>query len=164
MLQKRMVVTALALAILGCSSGGGSIPADAIDPTAIFWDAAVQIDGWEVDSELSSVSLAQGKATASRTNADSWPLLIHQGWPTPFVGEWWIVAKLNGQWRATTFALLDPGSPVATSLPKLGSLRGPLARWRPRSGEQVGIVLSTFATGGQWTTAERTNIVTATWP
>jgi hypothetical protein len=42
--------------------------------------------------------------------------------------------------------------------------QSPLANWRPRSGEQVGFMVSTLARDANRTSNERTNVVLVRWP
>ena len=77
--------------------------------------------------------------------------------------------NLNGQWYAATFEWLRQGQ---TSKPK-GVLDGsmgdhikvpPLNRWRPRSGERIGLMVSGLARTKMRNVQERSNVSMVTWP
>ena len=81
----------------------------------------------------------------------------------------WVFVNLNGQWYAATFEWLRQGQ---TSKPK-GVLDGsmgdhikvpPLNRWRPRSGERIGLMVSGLARTKMRNVQERSNVSMVTWP
>ena len=81
----------------------------------------------------------------------------------------WVIVNMNGQWYAATCEWVRFGQ---TSKPK-GVLDGslgdhikvsPLNRWRPRSGERFGLMVSGLARTSSRNVKERTNVSMVTWP
>ena len=81
----------------------------------------------------------------------------------------WVIVNMNGQWYAATFEWFRFGQ---TSKPK-GVLDGslgdhikvsPLNKWRPRSGERFGLMVSGLARTSSRNVKERTNVSMVTWP
>ncbi|NLG33962.1 MAG: hypothetical protein GX548_01270 [Lentisphaerae bacterium] len=81
----------------------------------------------------------------------------------------WVIVNLDGQWYAATFEYFRFGQ---TSKPA-GVLDGskgdhiqvsPLNKWRPRSGERFGLMVSGLARASGRNVRERSNIVMVTWP
>jgi len=102
----------------------------------------------------------------------------HPDWPVIFPetgvgGNMWVFAKINGKWFATVWEWLrvnpmttrvqaeaKPGQP-----PFIQSKQSPISEWYPKSGEQVGWMVSTVCrpscTG---VVRARSAIVTTRWP
>lgn len=100
------------------------------------------------------------------TKRGSWPT-THAG-GTTVEGNPWIFAKVNGRWYAATYEWLRPGQKCkGISAGNIGAhiKKSPLSSWRPSSGEQVGLMVSTPARfGPQGSRNERSNVVLVRWP
>ena len=83
-------------------------------------------------------------------------------------GNPWIFAKVGGQWYGATFEWLRPGQTCKSiSATDLGPhiKKSPLDNWVPKSGETVGLMVSTPArVGPEGPINERSNVVLTTWP
>ena len=138
-------------------SGGGS---DAISGP-ITW-LHTDVSDWAVTASLQA-SVSGGAINVPYSKARVWPAVDGVN------ANPWVIVNLNGQWHAATFEYLRHGQ---TSKP-VGVLDGskgdhikvsPLNRWRPRSGERIGLMVSGLARGGMRNVRERSNIVMVTWP
>ena len=81
----------------------------------------------------------------------------------------WVFAKIGGTWYAATWEWLRAG----TTCKELGASDfkthvndvAPLNSWTPKSGEQIGLMVSTPARlGPDGPVNERSNVVLRTWP
>jgi len=142
----------------GGSSGGGG--ADAIHGSIIWLHT--DVSGWAVTASLNA-SVSGGTIHMPYSKAKVWPAVDGLN------ANPWVIANLNGQWYAATFEYFRHGQ---TSKPA-GVLDGskgdhiqvsPLNRWRPRSGERIGLMVSGLARANSRNVRERSNIVMVTWP
>ena len=80
----------------------------------------------------------------------------------------WVFANINGTWYAATWEWFIPGE-VCKNLGALdfqthvGGV-SPLNTWTPRSGELIGLMVSTPARHGNGPVNERSNVVLVRWP
>ena len=122
---------------------------------------------WPVTASMTA-SVGDGKIRFPYDKANVWPGISAVG-ATVNANPWVIVKWTDGRWYAATFEWLRPGQ---TSKP-MGVLDGslgdhikvaPLNRWRPRSGERFGILVSGLARSTQRNVQERSNVSMVTWP
>ncbi len=143
---------------------------DELDPSLVTWLHA-DVSAWPTTSRITRLRIEPGQICIDHTLRGQLPAL---GAP-PIVGNPWVIANVNGRWFAGTYEWLRPGqeckalgsNPPATTVADLIGphiKRAPLETWRPRKGERVGFLVSTFARDGRRTSDERTNIVMTTWP
>lgn len=93
-------------------------------------------------------------------------------------GNVWAIVRIDGRWYAATFEWLLAVAPGATgefarkleyrdpAVPLLQSEASPVDRWRPRHGEELGIVISTIARApvpGSWPVG-RSAVRLVRWP
>jgi len=144
---------------------------------------------------ISSISFADPspahfKVTATLSNVSvnaptggSGPVTVCWDWTHPpwntygskaVNGNMWIIAKIDGRWHAGTWEMtatkLDNHACRTTEAkagqPPFIQSHGPTAEWHPKSGEQIGHMISTVTRGGipNGSQNERTPIVMTTWP
>jgi hypothetical protein len=144
----------------GSSGGGGGGGSDAITGP-ITW-LHTDVSSWPVTTSLSA-SVAGGTISMPYDKARAWPAVGGLN------ANPWVIVNYGGQWYAATFEYFRHGQ---TSKP-VGVLNGalgdhikvpPLNRWRPRSGERIGLMVSGLARAQQRNVRERSNIVMVTWP
>ena len=146
----------------GSSSGGAG---DQIDLSQVTW-LHHNVSGWPKTSTVTSTSIGNPPICIDHTKRGTWPATSAGG--TTVEGNPWIFAKVNGRWYAATYEWLRPGQECKSiSAGNIGAhvKQSPLTSWRPSSGEQVGLMVSTPARfGPQGARNERSNVVLVTWP
>ena len=101
------------------------------------------------------------------TKRGRWPAISAPG--TIVEGNPWVFAKVNGKWYGATYEWLRPGQKCKYSI-SASSIGdhikvSPLKNWKPKSGEQIGLMVSTPARlGPDGPVNERSNVVLRTWP
>jgi hypothetical protein len=149
--------------------------ADAIDPAEVTW-LHTNVSGWSAASRITDVSIrdvSAGGICIEHTKSRSWPGVSISG--TTLAGNPWVFAKINGRWHAGTYEWNRPGQTCKLTVSgkhgrpsrELGPhvKRSPMTGWVPRSGEEVGFMVSTPARfGPDGPVRERSNIVVVTWP
>jgi len=123
------------------------------------------ISGWPATSKITNVSITGSQVCVYHTKAGKWPVAVLSG--VAVEGNPWVVVNINGRWYAGTYEWLRPGQ-ICKGI-TAGNIGGhikqsPLASWRPRSGEQIGFIVSTLARDANRTSNERTNVVLIRWP
>ena len=139
-------------------------------PTEGGWPAEItgsikwlhtDVSSWPVTASLSAS--VGGTINMPYSKARVWPAVDGVN------ANPWVIVNMNGQWYAATFEWFRFGQ---TSKPK-GVLDGsmgdhikvsPLNRWRPRSGERFGLMVSGLARTKMRNVKERSNVVMVTWP
>ena len=154
-------------------SGSG---ADEIDVSAVTW-LHTNVGGWPATSTVTDVRIRDvpaGGICIEHTKARSWPGTRTKG-GSNLAGNPWVFGNVNGRWYAATYEWLRPGQTCKLTVSgghgrpsrELGPhiKRPPLDNWVPRSGEQVGFMVSTPARfGPEGPIRERSNIVVVIWP
>jgi hypothetical protein len=156
----------------GGGGGGGSTPIsspnDQIPVASIVIEWGADIRSWTVDSTITSVTRNGTTFCTNHTKAGQWPVLPFFDDPsTKIEGNQWFFAKIGGTWYGGANEWLRPGQTCKDVGGFIGENYGNaehLSKWSPRSGEVVGVAVSTPARAGQQGTAERSNIVLFTWP
>lgn len=135
-------------------------------PTPTVWHNQ-DISGWPVTANL-SVRIDQRDIHMVYDKAATWP-----AGRTPardggeMVGNAWVFVNLDGTWHAETWEWMRKGQQAKwrTSLTGPGHLNSRALRdWEPQSGEEIGIMVSTFVRGAERTVNERSNVVMVRWP
>jgi len=152
------------------SNTGDAIPISSIK----FYDSSPA--KFKVTATLSHVSVnAPGGSSGPVTVCWDW---THPPWNTygskSATGNMWIIVKINGQWSAGTWEWMAPKmdnhacrvTEALTGQPPFIQSNGPTAQWYPKSGEQIGHMITTITRGGIPSNSqnERTPIVVTTWP
>lgn len=148
-----------------------TIGVDEITPSIISWDGMISPATWPITATLTNVKIDGNFIWADRSPMTGWDERQEASWSKPCIGNWWVIGKKNGQWRATTIEWLGPGKVRCerkpTNPPGHDDIRGGLSDWYPASGEWIGLMQSSF--GGRdgktrGTKNQRTNIVLVQWP
>jgi hypothetical protein len=153
----------------------GPGPGDAIPISSIsFFDSSPA--GFKVTATLSHVGVdAPGGTSGPVTVCWDW---THPPWNKYFgkdvTGNMWIIAKIDGRWCAGTWEMMAPKldnhacrtTEARAGQPPFIQSHGPTAQWYPKSGEQIGHMISTITRNGipAGSQNERTPIVMTTWP
>lgn len=143
---------------------------DAIDLKKTAVVKGVRIDDWKITSKLTSVKFGKDEVCTPHSKSGQWPTAPFFGDPaTPVEGNMWMYAYLDGRWVGGAGHWLRPGQTC-----KGGNLwevgpdvyydADPLKHWTPCPGEYVAFAVSAPARAGQWTVAERSNVVLVRWP
>ena len=120
------------------------------------------VSKWAVTASLKA-SVSGGTIQMPYSKAKVWPSVDGLN------ANPWVIVKMDGQWYAATFEWFRQGQ---TSKP-VGVLNGsmgdhikvsPLNRWRPRSGERIGLMVSGLARAQSRNVKERSNVSMVTWP
>ena len=131
-----------------------------IDLNTVKW-LHTNVSGWAETSRITNVSIGNPPICIEHTKAGRWPA------KNGLEGNPWIFVNLNGRWHAATYEWLASGQTCkGIHAGNIGPHIGvpPLASWRPRSGELVGLMVSARARAGGDTVAERSNVVMVRWP
>jgi len=148
----------------GSSSGGGGA-SDQLNLSQVTW-LHTNASGWPKTSTITSASIWNPPICIDHTKRGSWLHVSAGG--TTVEGNPWVSAKVNGTWYGATYDWLRPGQECkGISASNIGAhiKISPLKGWTPKSGEQIGLMVSTparFGTVGP--KHERSNVVMVTWP
>ena len=118
------------------------------------------VSNWAVTANLDA-SVSGGKVTLNYNKARVWPAVDGVN------ANPWVIVNVNGQWYAGTFEWLRHGQTAKpmSVLSGGGHIKvAPLSRWRPRSGERIGLMVSGLARTSMRNVKERSNVVMVTWP
>jgi hypothetical protein len=131
-----------------------------IDLAQVTW-LHTNVSGWAVTSRITGGRIGDPPICIDHTKAGRWP--VADG----LEGNPWIFVNLDGRWYAATYEWLRPGQ-ICKGIHRdnIGEHIGrpPLNSWRPRSGETVGLMVSTHARSGAGAVRERSNVVLVQWP
>lgn len=120
------------------------------------------VSRWPVTAKMTA-SVSKGQIVCNYDKARVWPELNGVN------ANPWVIAKFNGKWYAATYEWYRFGQ---TSKP-VGVLDGskgdhikvsPLNKWRPKSGERIGLMVSGLARSAARNAQERSPVVMVTWP
>ena len=151
------------LVVTVAAGGGGA--GDQLDLSQVIW-LHTNVSRWSKTSTVTSVSIGNPPVCIHHTKSGQWPVIQNS---VAVEGNPWIFAKVNGQWYAATYEWNRPGQTCKGSI-EAGTLgehikKAPLDHWKPKSGEQVGFMVSTPARfGPQGPVNERSNVVLVNWP
>ena len=166
-------VAAEAVVNAGGSSGGGggSVSSgtadDEIDLSTVVW-LHTNVSSWPQTSTITSTTIGAPPICINHTKVGKWPTGDFSGSGATVDSNVWVFANIGGTWYAATWEWLRAG----TTCKNLGAsdfkthVNGvaPLSSWTPKSGEQIGLMVSTPARLGVPGIRERTNVVLRTWP
>ena len=151
--------------------GGGSVSSgtaeDEIDLSTVVW-LHTNVSSWPQTSTITSTTIGAPPICINHTKVGKWPTGDFSGSGAIVDSNVWVFAKIGGTWYAATWEWLRAG----TTCKDLGGsdfkthVNGvaPLSSWTPKSGEQIGLMVSTPARLGVPGIKERTNVVLRTWP
>ena len=138
----------------------GSTTSATFDLRQVMW-LDTDVSAWPETSRVTSASIDDPPICIHHTKAGKWP--VKDG----AEGNPWIFVNRDGRWYGATFEWLASGQVCKYVTrdnigPHIGRSR--LSSWRPRSGEMVGLMVSTLARFRPETTRERSNVVMVRWP
>jgi hypothetical protein len=133
----------------------------------VKWVKGEPILNWAVTSTLTRVTSGSTLCT-EHTKAGQWPILPWFDVPGVTVeGNQIMIANIGGTWYGGAGEWLRPGQVCKDVSGNIGEGvyydSPPLQFWTPRTGEVVGIAVSTPSRSGQWGTAERSNVILIRW-
>ena len=144
---------------------GVGISADQIDLSTVNW-LHTNVSDWAQTSTITRVNIGSPPIGIEHTKAGQWPAITAGG--TVVEGNPWIFANIDGEWHAATYEWLRPGqTEKEISAETIGAhtKQPPLDGWEPKSGDIVGLMVSTPARfGPEGPVHERSNVVLVTWP
>ena len=124
------------------------------------------VSDWAQTSTITGVSIGGPPISIEHTKSGQWPAVNAGG--AVVEGNPWVFANIDGAWHAATYEWLRPGqTDKEISADNIGAhiKKPPLDGWRPKSGETVGLMVSTPARlGPEGPVNERSNVVLVTWP
>lgn len=139
---------------------------DDIDLSTVAWDGA-DIRQWPVTTKLSA-GVSKNTVTLNYDKAGVWPNVGKKATDGgPITANAWVIANINGTWRAATWEWLRPGQQskaarsVAGDHVKKGSWG---SGWRPKSGETVYMAVSGLCRDNTRNVAERSQFQKVVWP
>ena len=146
----------------------GASPDDQLDINSVVFSYS-NPSGWAQTSTVTSTQVGAPPICINHTKAGQWPVIRTGKNDTAVEGNPWVFAKIGGTWYAATWEWLRPGQTCKQldGSDFRGHVNGaaPLSSWTPKSGEQVGLMVSTPARfGPQGPLQERSNVVVITWP
>lgn len=137
------------------------ITSDELDLNLVDW-LHTDVSDWPATSTVTDVSIGLDRLCIEHTKSGEWPDL------DGIEGNPWIFASIDGQWYGATWEWLRPGQTCkSVTASELGprTKRSPLDTWKPRSGERIGLMVSTPARlGPNGPKQERSNVKVAYWP
>jgi len=156
----------------GTPSGGGGTPSGgdtgSLDAGQVEW-SPMDISGWPVTADLSSVTLSGGQICLEYDKKDVWPITHVGAANVEVVANPWVIAEHNGQWYGRTFEWMRPGQTCKNRSSVAGDHTGawpfaPGETFQPTPGVTYYFMVSAPARFGSiMTVAERSNLVPVVW-
>lgn len=147
-------------AVEGATVNAGT-GADEINANEVVWLDA-DVSGWARTATLRA-GVTAGSVILAYDKAGEWPnTRTRASDGGPLIGNCWVIVNQGGTWYGATWDWMRPGQ-QAKARPALTGRNGhiqsaPLNAWRPSSGEQIGLMVSTPGRTGERTINERSNI------
>ena len=142
----------------------GAFGVDAIDLSTVTF-LHHNVSGWPITSTITSVSIGDPPICINHTKSGQWGSITVSG--VKVEGNPWVIAKVGGTWYAGTYEWNRVGQTCKSiDAKEIGPHvdKSPLSSWRPKSGEQIGLMVSGPARTGPKGTQERSQVVMTTWP
>ena len=153
--------------------GGGGVSGgtaeDQLDLSQVVW-LHTNVSSWDQTSTVTSTVVGAPPICINHSKAGGWPA---SGDFTPsgavVEANAWVFANIGGTWYAATWEWFRPGQTCksldGSDFRSHVNGSAPLTSWTPKSGETVGLMVSTPARLGPAGPArERSNVVLVTWP
>ena len=156
----------------GGGGGGGSVSSgtadDELDLSQVTW-LHHNVSSWPQTATITSTTIGAPPICINHTKVGQWPSGDFSGSGASVDSNVWVFAKIGGTWYAATWEWLRSGSTCkslgATDFKTRVNDVSPLNSWTPKSGEQIGLMVSTPARlGPDGPVNERSNVVLRTWP
>ena len=148
---------------------------DAIDLSTVTYHNSPDVSGWPITTELTVLRLRPGNMHLEFSKQGQWP-------PVPLdtalqEATFWVFLNIDGQWHGTGAERLRPSQRdkpedqkvsnyIAESWLYDANRWGPMAGYRPRVGELVGVMVTAGDQRGADKTnvRERSSVVLVKWP
>jgi hypothetical protein len=148
---------------------------DAIDLSTVQYHNSPNVSGWPITSELTALSLRPGNMHLEFTTQGQWP-------PVPLgdafqEATFWVFLNVDGTWHGTGAERLRPNQKNKPEDQKVSNYIaeswlydphrwGPMARYVPRVGELVGVMVAAGDQRGadNANVRERTAVMLVKWP
>jgi len=156
----------------GSSGGGGSASSgtadDELDLSAVTW-LHHNVSSWPQTATITSTTVGGPPICINHTKVGQWPTGDFSGSGAIVDSNVWVFANIGGTWYAATWEWLRAGTTCkdfrASDFQTHVNGAAPLSSWTPRSGEQIGLMVSTPARlGPNGPVNERSNVVLRNWP
>ena len=152
----------------GGGGGGSGTASDELDLSQVVW-LHTNISGWPQTSTITSVTVGAPPICIDHTKRGRWPAGDFSGSGAIVDSNVWVFAKIGGTWYAATWEWIRAGTTCknfgASDFRTHVNGASPLSSWTPRSGERIGLMVSTPARlGPAGPVRERSNVVLRTWP
>jgi hypothetical protein len=128
-----------------------TVDTDDIDLSTVTW-LHPDPSKFTVTATLSNIKISGSTISWDWTHPSRWPSYGSDGGGV--IGNNWVFAKINGRWYAATWEWLRDTTNKVTLEAKSGeppfiqSERSPINEWYPKSGEEIGFMVSTCVRGG----------------
>jgi hypothetical protein len=138
---------------------------DEIDMATITWGEPRSPAAWPITANITSAAAHADGLSATYTGAEAWRVR-DDGGSKPSVGNWCLIAKVNGAWCGAAIEWLAKGATRCTGKRFDGTdaIHGALGNWRPTPGETVGVMICAVIRGAPYTVQERSQITLVKWP
>ena len=152
--------------------GGGSVSGgtadDELDLSQVTW-LHHNVSSWPQTATITNTTLGAPPICINHTKVGRWPTGDFSGSGAIVDSNVWVFAKIGGTWYAATWEWLRAGTTCndfgAKDFESHFNGAQPLSSWTPKSGEQIGLMVSTPARlGPDGPVNERSNVVLRTWP
>ena len=133
-------------------------------PQGLQW-LGPNISNWKESAVLTA---SVGGTRINLKNNAAWPTMRTRASDGgPLMGNAWVIAEVGGQWYAATWEWMRQGQQFKAKRSLHGDhiKRGEFGpHWTPKSGQRIGLMISTGARNSERTTNERSNISWVVWP
>lgn len=143
--------------------------ADELDASLVVWDesAAKDVGSWPITAKIT-----KAEATARKLRFEhgelTWKEIQKDGWHKPARGNIWIIGKCSDdKWHGTTIEWLWNQEEIEQrKWDGTDNLHSAClsSDFRPKTGTNAYVMLSTFARGGVWTDKQRTQLAKIIFP
>ena len=156
------------LSVSGADSVSATSDADQLDLSQVVW-LHENVSGWSQTSTITSTSIGDPPISIDHTKSGLWPRDDFSTSGVTVDSNAWVFANIDGTWYAATWEWFRPGQTSknlgASDFKTHVNGASPLNNWTPKSGEQIGLMVSTPARlGPAGPVHERSNVVLTTWP
>ena len=155
----------------GGGGGGGSVSSGTADDELDLSQVKFlhhNVSSWPQTATITSTTLGGPPVCINHTKVGRWPSGDFSGSGATVDSNVWVFAKIGGTWYAATWEWLRAGTTCkdfrAEDFRTHVNGASPLSSWTPKSGEQIGLMVSTPARlGPDGPVNERSNVVLVNW-
>lgn len=148
---------------------------DIIDLSEVTWvhGGGANIGSWPVTAKLGSVSFERGAYVCS--DGMSWPSTWTKIGTKGVNANHLVLANINGRWYGGAWEAMNPGiarcrpmETITKNQPQYGPFgqveQDPFWTWRPKKGEKIGFLITSWIRSGVQKPVGRSNVVITEWP